>query len=39
MRFTETKLAGAFIVDLDRREDYPRLLCGAFCQGELADLA
>ena len=35
MIFTETKLAGAFVIDLDRREDERGFFARAFCQDEL----
>ena len=34
MIFTETKLKGAFIIDLDRREDARGFFARAFCQNE-----
>ena len=34
MIFTETKLKGAFIIDLDRREDERGFFARAFCQDE-----
>lgn len=37
MQFTETKLAGAFIIDLERREDERGFFARAFCQREFAD--
>jgi dTDP-4-dehydrorhamnose 3,5-epimerase len=37
MRFTETKLAGAFIIDLERREDSRGYFARAFCQHEFAE--
>ena len=37
MIFTETKLAGAFIIDLERREDDRGFFARAFCQNEFAD--
>jgi dTDP-4-dehydrorhamnose 3,5-epimerase len=37
MRFTETKLAGAFIIDLERREDERGFFARAFCQREFAE--
>ena len=37
MIFTETKLAGAFIVDLERREDDRGWFARLFCQREFAD--
>src|SRR5205085_2908695 len=36
MKFTETKLKGAFIVDLERREDSRGFFARAFCQKEFA---
>jgi dTDP-4-dehydrorhamnose 3,5-epimerase len=36
MVFTETKLAGAFIIDLERREDSRGFFARAFCQNEFA---
>ena len=36
MIFTETKLAGAFIIDLERREDSRGFFARAFCQNEFA---
>ena len=36
MIFTETKLKGAFIIDLDRREDSRGFFARAFCQNEFA---
>jgi dTDP-4-dehydrorhamnose 3,5-epimerase len=36
MIFTETKLAGAFILDLERREDPRGFFARAFCQNEFA---
>lgn len=36
MIFTETKLAGAYIIDLDRREDNRGFFARMFCQKELA---
>jgi dTDP-4-dehydrorhamnose 3,5-epimerase len=35
--FTETKLSGAFIIDLERREDERGFFARAFCQNEFAD--
>ncbi len=35
--FTETKLKGAFILDLERREDDRGFFARAFCQKEFAD--
>jgi dTDP-4-dehydrorhamnose 3,5-epimerase len=37
MIFTETKLPGAFIIDLDRREDSRGYFARAFCQREFAE--
>lgn len=37
MIFTETKLQGAFIIDLDRREDDRGFFARAFCQHEFAE--
>jgi len=34
MKFTETKLKGAFIIDLERREDARGFFARAFCQNE-----
>jgi len=36
MQFTETKLRGAYIVDLERREDSRGFFARAFCQKEFA---
>src|SRR5436190_1930991 len=36
MLFTETKLKGAFIIDLERREDSRGFFARAFCQREFA---
>lgn len=36
MIFTETKLAGAYIIDLERREDSRGYFARAFCQKEFA---
>src|SRR5690349_24576081 len=36
MIFTETKLKGAFIIDLERREDNRGFFARAFCQHEFA---
>src|SRR5206468_449251 len=36
MIFTETKLKGAFLIDLERREDSRGLFARAFCQKEFA---
>jgi dTDP-4-dehydrorhamnose 3,5-epimerase len=35
--FTETKLAGAYIIDLERREDDRGFFARAFCQHEFAE--
>jgi dTDP-4-dehydrorhamnose 3,5-epimerase len=35
--FTETKLGGAFIIDLDRKEDNRGFFARAFCQHEFQD--
>jgi dTDP-4-dehydrorhamnose 3,5-epimerase len=35
--FSETKLSGAFIIDLERREDNRGFFARAFCQHEFAD--
>ena len=37
MIFTETELPGAFLIDLERREDSRGYFARAFCQHELAD--
>ena len=37
MIFTETTLAGAFVIDLERREDDRGYFARAFCQNEFAD--
>jgi dTDP-4-dehydrorhamnose 3,5-epimerase len=37
MIFTETRLAGAFIIDLERREDSRGYFARAFCQDEFRD--
>jgi dTDP-4-dehydrorhamnose 3,5-epimerase-like enzyme len=34
MIFTETKLKGAYIIDLERREDSRGFLARSFCQKE-----
>jgi dTDP-4-dehydrorhamnose 3,5-epimerase len=39
MIFTETKLAGAFIIDLERREDSRGYFARAFCQHEFEEHA
>jgi dTDP-4-dehydrorhamnose 3,5-epimerase len=36
MQFTETKFKGAFIIDLERREDSRGFFARAFCQKEFA---
>src|SRR6478609_4005313 len=36
MIFTETKLSGAYIIDLERREDERGFFARAFCQNEFA---
>src|SRR5215470_16595484 len=36
MIFTETRLKGAFVIDLDRREDGRGFFARAFCQHEFA---
>jgi dTDP-4-dehydrorhamnose 3,5-epimerase len=36
MQFSETKLAGAYVVDLERREDSRGFFARAFCQKEFA---
>ena len=36
MKFTETKLKGAYIIDLERREDSRGFFARAFCQKEFA---
>jgi dTDP-4-dehydrorhamnose 3,5-epimerase len=35
--FTETKLSGAFIIDLERREDNRGFFARAFCQNEFSE--
>jgi dTDP-4-dehydrorhamnose 3,5-epimerase len=35
--FTETSLAGAFVVDVERREDHRGFFARAFCQKEFTD--
>jgi dTDP-4-dehydrorhamnose 3,5-epimerase len=35
--FTETKLSGAFIIELERREDDRGFFARAFCQNEFSD--
>jgi len=37
MLFTETKLRGAFIIDLERREDSRGFFARSFCQNEFSD--
>jgi len=37
MIFTETKLKGAFIIDIERREDNRGFFARAFCQNEFKD--
>ena len=37
MIFTETKLAGAFVIDIERREDSRGFFARAFCQHEFAE--
>lgn len=37
MIFTETELQGAFVIDLERREDNRGFFARAFCQHEFAD--
>jgi dTDP-4-dehydrorhamnose 3,5-epimerase len=37
MVFTETKLKGAFIIDLERREDSRGFFARVFCQHEFQD--
>jgi dTDP-4-dehydrorhamnose 3,5-epimerase len=37
MRFTETKLAGAFVIEPERREDSRGFFARAFCQHEFAE--
>jgi len=37
MVFSETKLKGAFIIDIERREDSRGFFARAFCQREFAD--
>src|SRR6266513_3372240 len=36
MQFTETKLKGAYVIDLERREDPRGFFARAFCQKEFA---
>ena len=36
MQFTETKLAGAYVIELERREDSRGFFARAFCQKEFA---
>jgi len=37
VRFTETRLAGAFLIDLERREDNRGFFARTFCQNEIAE--
>lgn len=37
MNFTETKLKGAFIIDIDRREDSRGFFARVFCQNEFEE--
>ena len=37
MIFTETKLKGAFVIDIERREDSRGFFARAFCQHEFRD--
>lgn len=37
MIFTETKLGGAFVIDLERREDSRGFFARAFCQNEFSE--
>ena len=37
MIFTETKLAGAYVIDLERREDARGFFARSFCQKEFAE--
>lgn len=37
MIFTETKLKGAFVIDIERREDNRGFFARSFCQREFAD--
>ncbi len=37
MIFTETKLSGAFIIDIERREDERGFFARVFCQNEFAE--
>ena len=37
MIFTETKLKGAFIIDIERREDSRGFFARSFCQHEFED--
>jgi dTDP-4-dehydrorhamnose 3,5-epimerase len=37
MKFTETKLTGAFVIELERREDERGFFARAFCQDEFAE--
>src|ERR1044071_697609 len=36
MQFTETKIKGAYVIDLERREDSRGFFARAFCQKEFA---
>jgi len=36
MEFLETKLEGAFIVELDKKEDHRGFFARAFCKNEFA---
>ncbi len=36
MKFTETQLAGAYVIDIERREDERGFFARAFCQNEFA---
>lgn len=37
MKFTETRLKGAFVIDVERREDSRGFFARVFCQKEFAD--
>jgi dTDP-4-dehydrorhamnose 3,5-epimerase len=37
MRFTETKIRGAYIIDIERREDHRGFFARGWCQQEFAD--
>ena len=37
MLFTETRLKGAFIIDIERREDERGFLAGTFCAREFGE--